>query len=485
MPTIAELFRSAVESHQAGDVERAEALYREILGAERSHADACNNLGDIFLKQGKSAEAADCFAQALQLDPLNANAHYNLGNIFYSQGRLDEAAASYQRALHCNPSHPAMHINLGNTLKDQGQYEQAITSYHHALRLSPNHPDAHNNLGLAFMAQGEFDQAGNSFREALRLKPSHPMAQWNLSCLRLLQGDWAGAWDAHEHRWARPGVSPRSFRQPRWDGAALDGKTVLVHAEQGLGDTIQFARYVPLVQKRGARVVFECQRPLVELFHNFTGIHRVPADDPLPPFDAHIPLLSLPDVFGTTLSTVPADIPYLDADSALVERWQHVLGQTSPPKVARTRTVGIAWQGNPSFPGDCKRSIPLKYFEKLAQVPDIRLVSLQKELKGTDQLPTWSGQVPLLDLSDRLESFCDTAAVMKNLDLVVSSCTSVAHLAGALGVPVWTALQFVPDWRWLLNRSDTPWYPTMRLFRQKKPGAWDDVFERMAMALRR
>ncbi len=492
MSTVNELFELAVKSHQKGDLAHATSLYRQILVARPSHVDALNNLGDIHLRQYQIAEAAQCFESALRIDPRHANARYNLGTIHYRESRFNEATQCFREAARCNPCRPDMHINLGNSLKAQGLLDEAITCYRQALGLSPNHPDAHNNLGLALIAQGQFAEANACFHETLRLDPDHRMAHWNLSCLRLLQGDLAGAWAAHEHRWARPGVAPRLFAQPRWDGSPLAGKTILVHAEQGLGDTIQFARYLQMVEERGGKVLFECQAALIRLFHNLRGVDGlVPAGELLPPFDVHIPLLSLPGVFGTSVTTIPADIPYLNADPELVLKWDRVLAQYDLGRAPRRQpadtlplTIGLCWQGNPAFPGDATRSISLKYYEKIAQVPGIRLVSLQKERMGADQLPAWSGRVPILDLSDRLETLCDTAAVMKNLDLVISSCTSVAHLAGALGVPVWTVLQFVPDWRWFLERSDSPWYPTMRLFRQKKPGDWDEVFERVATALR-
>ncbi len=464
MATVAELFELAVKSHQNGDLVHAASLYRQMLAADPRHAGALNNLGDILLRQDSVSEAAQCFEQALHIDPRHANAYYNLGNIHFGAGRFEEATRCHRAAAQWNPNQSDVHINLGNALKAQGLLDEAIACYRHALGLSPHHPDAHNNLGLALVAQGQFAQAAACFQETLRMKPDHRMAQWNLSCLRLLQGDLAGAWTAHEHRWARPGVVPRSFAQPRWDGSPLAGKKILVHAEQGLGDSIQFARYLQMVEERGGKVLFECQAALIPLFHNLPGVDQlVVAGETLPPFDVHIPLLSLPGIFGTSVTTIPAEIPYLHADPELVLKWEQVLSQDDSGRAARRKftnthplSVGLCWQGNPKFPGDAERSISLKYYEKIAQVPGLRLVSLQKENAGTDQLAGWSGRVPILDLSGRLASFCDTAAVMKNLDLVISSCTSVAHLAGALGVPVWTVLQFVPDWRWLLDRSDSP-----------------------------
>jgi hypothetical protein len=273
------------------------------------------------------------------------------------------------------------------------------------------------------------------------------------------------------------------FPTPPWDGSPLDGRTILVHAEQGLGDTMQFLRYVPLVRRRGGRVILVCQPPLMRLLSRVPGIERLVAwGEPLPEYDVQVPLMSLPGLFGTTLETVPAEVPYLDAEPALVEAWRHRLGSYAGFQ------VGIVWQGNPRFRFDRLRSIPLAQFAPLARVPGVHLLSLQKG-PGRDQLAALPGSFPVTDLGHQLDettgAFLDTAAVMKNLDLVITSDTVAAHLAGALGVPVWVALHDVPDWRWLLDREDSPWYPTMRLFRQTRPGQWEEVFERIAAALHR
>jgi hypothetical protein len=274
----------------------------------------------------------------------------------------------------------------------------------------------------------------------------------------------------------------RNFPQPQWDGSPLEGRTILIHAEQGLGDTIQFIRYAPLVKRRGGTVIVECQPVLSQLLAGCPGIDRLIAQgSPLPAFDVHVPLLSLPRIFGTTLADVPAEVPYLFADAALIERWRDELAGVPGVK------IGIAWQGNTRFPADCMRSIPLTHFAPLAQVDGVRLFSLQKG-PGREQLAATAAYLPVIDLADRLDEkaggFMDTAAVVKNLDLIITSDTAIAHLAGALGVPVWVGLALGADWRYLLGREDSPWYPTMRLFRQTRLGDWDGVFERIASELR-
>jgi hypothetical protein len=267
-----------------------------------------------------------------------------------------------------------------------------------------------------------------------------------------------------------------SYPQPLWDGSPVEGQTILLHPEQGLGDIIQFLRYAPLVQERGATVLLGCPSHLRGLLANCRGIDRLIPDGPLPPFDVHAPLGSLPGIFGTTPATVPGTVPYLFADAELTAHWQQELNHFSGFK------IGIGWQGNPKYWGDALRSIPLIHFEPLARVKGVHFFSLQKG-PGTDQLGAVANGFPVMDLGSKLDeasgAFMDTAAIMKNLDLVITSDTAIAHLAGALGVPVWVALPLVPNWRWLLHREDSPWYPTMRLFRQTERGNWQQVFERM------
>ena len=304
-----------------------------------------------------------------------------------------------------------------------------------------------------------------------------------LALARLTLGDYQGGFAEYEWRWKtkRFAGSP-AYHEPLWDGSGLDGKTILLHAEQGLGDTVQFLRFVLLVKDRGGRVIVACQKPLLPLFAACPWIDQLVAQgETLPAFDVQAPLLSLPRIFGTTLATLPSQVPYLSADPGLVQRWQKELAAYPGFR------VGIAWQGNPNNPADRQRSFPLDCLAPLAKLPGVRLFSLQKG-PGTEQIDQRAQRFPLVELGSRLDEaagpFMDTAAVMTNLDLVISACTSLAHLAGALAVPVWIALKFAPEWRWLYGRDDSPWYPTARLFRQPQPGDWTAVFDRMAAALR-
>jgi hypothetical protein len=340
----------------------------------------------------------------------------------------------------------------------------------------------HNNLGVALQKQGALGEAVASYRRALELRPDYAEAHNNLAFVWLLTGDFEQGWSEYEWRWKANLLSPPSFTQPLWDGTPLAGRTILLYAEQGLGDTLQFIRYAPLVERRGGRVIMACPRPLLQLLASCPGIDRLVALDAVSSdFELYALLMSLPRILGTSLESIPADVPYLEADPELTVHWQSELATFS-----REFRIGIAWQGNPDHRGDRHRSFRLAQFAPVARLEGVRLFSLQKG-PGAEQIREVGDRFPVTDLGSRLDettgAFMDTAAVMKNLDLVISADTAIAHLAGALGVPIWVALSSAPDWRWLLGREDSPWYPTMRLFRQASPGDWDGVFARIAAAV--
>jgi hypothetical protein len=362
-------------------------------------------------------------------------------------------------------------------LKDQGKLDEAVACYRRALDLKPDLVEAHSNLGVAFNDQGICSEAAACYRRALELNPDLAEVHLYQSLLSLLTGDFQRGWAEYQWRWKTKASPPREFAQPLWEGQPLRNGTILLHAEQGLGDTIQFVRYAALVKRRAAAVIVECPRPLLSVLKSCAGVDRLVArGDGLPPFDVRVPLLSLPGVFGTTLENVPATTPYLFADPGLVSRWREELDRQAGFK------IGIAWRGSPAHTNDRVRSFPLACFQPLARLPGVHLLSLQKGA-GAEELQDQRNQFPVTEAGSRLEDFADTAALMMNLDLVIACDTAVAHLAGALGVAVWVALPLVPDWRWLLDRDDSPWYPTMRLFRQKKLGDWAGVFQRIATAL--
>jgi tetratricopeptide (TPR) repeat protein len=464
-----------------GRFEEAARHCKEAVRLRPDFPQAHNNLAIILCRQGKNAEALEHYEESLRLRPDYPEAHYNLANALQRLQRFEEAAYHYQQAIRINPTHADAHNNLGSVLHDLDRLPEAVASFHEAARCRPGYADAYYNLANTLYGQGNFDEALANFNEALRLKPDFAEARWNRCLVLLLRGEFERGWPDYEYRWLQPGVERRSFSKPVWNGLPFPGQTLLLHAEQGLGDTIQFIRYLPLVKQLGGQVIVECQEPLCPLLASFEGICQVIAQrSELPPFDLEAPLLNLPAIFQTNLGNIPGPVPYLQADGDLEAKWRRELADIHGFK------VGIAWQGNPEFRGDRLRSVPLSQFAPLAAVEGVQLISLQYGA-GADQVQALAGQFQVLDLTDKMgepaAALANSAAIMVNIDLVISCDTAIAHLAGALGVPVWTALPFVPDWRWLLQREDSPWYPSMWLFRQPMRNQWGDVFERMAEAL--
>ncbi|MBI3974419.1 MAG: tetratricopeptide repeat protein [Chloroflexi bacterium] len=487
--------------HRAGRLVEAETLYRRVLEARPDDPDALQLLGALARDSGRPDLAVELIGSALARAPDVPSLHVNLANALRDRGDLDAAVAGYRRALALDPDSPVVHNNLGAVLRAQGKLDEAVASLERALALLPDHPEAHSNLGNALMHQGKRDAAMASFRRALALKPDHAEAHLGLAFPLLLVGDYGQGWAEYEWRWQCSSlpIERRPFTQPRWNGEPLAGRTILIHAEQGLGDTIQFARYVPLVAARGGRVVLECQPALVRLFQTVSGATQVIAKgDPLPPFDLHAPLMSLPHILGTTLAGIPADLPYLHPDATLLPFWSARIRahtnalrpddpQRSPTRPlavpsSRPLAAGLVWSGNPDNPNNRNRSLPLAVLAPLARVPGVTFFSLQKGPAAAEAATPPDGMA-LVDLDPLLTDFVETAAAVRQLDLVITVDTSVAHLAGALGRPVWLLLACAADWRWLLDRDDSPWYPTVRLFRQSQPGDWNGLVARVAAEL--
>jgi Flp pilus assembly protein TadD len=466
----------------------AEAVecYRRALRQRPDDVDALNNLGAALANLGRLADAASCYEQALRLQPDKAEVYYNYANALRISGRYPEAIRLYAQAVRYRPEMPEGHNNLAISLRRQGRLAEAMISARRALELRPGYPTALVNLGLSLVESGHVAEGLVCYDEAIRRDPENADAHHDRAQAWLLVGDWERGWAEYEWRWRSSEFTPLGYRQPKWDGTPLAGRRILLHTEQGFGDAIHFVRYARLVKERGGRVFLAAAERLHALLRTAPGIDRMvplPHTQPLPEFDVYCPLMSLPALFGATTTNVPADIPYLQADPERVERWRHAI---APYRGLR---VGIAWQGSPSMlPHDLWRSIPLARFEPLARVEDVCLISLQRGA-GVDQLAALGGKFPVVDVARDFDEtpgvLLDTAAVMKNLDLVITCDTSIGHLAGALGVPVWIALQAVPAWRWLLDGEDTAWYPTARLFRQILFGSWDQPFRRMAGALRK
>jgi len=325
--------------------------------------------------------------------------------------------------------------------------------------------------------QGRLKESLTSYQIALWLDPRSASAHWNRSLAWLQAGDFEQGWSEYEWRWQRQKAKPHAFRQPLWDGSSLAGRTIALHVEQGTGDTFQFIRYAALVKQRGGTVILRCPSPLIPLLSRCRGVDQLVSESAeLPHSDAQAPLMSLPGIFKTSLATVPATVPYLFVDERRVEAWRSHVRSTAG------FTVGIAWQGNRHHAWDHHRSVPLSAFASLASLPGVCLISLQKGY-GSEQVRSLGKRLPIIELPSEqnpaAESFVDTAAIMKSLDLVITVDTSIAHLAGALGVPVWVGLSLMADWRWLFDREDTAWYPSMRLFRQTRLGDWTSVFGRI------
>jgi tetratricopeptide (TPR) repeat protein len=469
-----------------GRLAEAIASYQQAIRLKPDLAEVHSNLGITLTDAGQFEEAVGSCREAIRLKPDFAGAHNNLGNALYNLGRLDEAIASYRQAIRLKPDYAEAHNNLGDALATQGQLDQAIASYRQAIRFKPDYALAHKNLANALKDMGQLDESIASYRQAIRLKPDFAQAHWNYGLLLLMLGEFQEGWKEFEWRLRVPRLRlARHLPQPRWTGQDARGKTILLLTEGGFGDAIHFIRYAPLVAARGATVLLECQAKLVPLLSRVEGISAVFArGERLPAFDWQAPLPSLPLVFGTTMNSIPAANPYLSTDPALVEKWSKRLGATDE----RLR-VGLAWAGNPRFKADRTRSLNLQQLAPFAAAAEAKptaqgakFFSLQIGPRGEQAKSPPTG-MDLVDWTEELTDFADTAALIVNLDLVIAVDTAMAHLAGAMGKPTWVLLPFAPDWRWLLRRQDSPWYPTMRLFRQPAVGQWDPVIESVTAEL--
>ena len=460
-------------------IDEAIACFREAIELRDGYAQPHANLGAAMLQEGRAEEAVGHYENALRRKPDFADAHYGLGNALRALKRPEEAVTSYRRALALQPDNAGALLNLGAALAELGQLDEAVVLYEDLLKQRPDLAEAYSSLGVTRLHQDRPHDALACYEQALKLKPEEPDFHLNRALTLMSLGDYERGLPEYEWRWRSKRAMPRPLPQPTWDGSPLPHGTILLYAEQGLGDTLQFVRYAALVKQRVDKVLLECPGPLRNLLAGCPGVDAVvDATAPLPPFDVQAPLLSLPRLLGTTVAKIPAEIPYLLADTALRSRWRRDLDPNSVCK------VGISWQGNPQYPGDRFRSIKLTQFQPLAGVPGVQLVSLQKG-PGIEQLENLNGEFTVTDLGSRLSAdFRDSAALVAELDLVIAVDTAVAHLAGGLGVPVWVLLPFNADWRWLRGREDSPWYPSARLFRQERWGDWDGVFSRVVAALR-
>ncbi len=453
--------------------------YNKTIALKPDYAQAHCNLGSVLQELGKIDEAIACYKTATLLKPDYAMAYCNLGSALQELGKTNEAIIIYKQALSFKPDFEMAYCNLGSAFQESGLLDEAETCYKKAITLNPDYAVAYSNLGSLLQEFGNIDEAMKNYNLALTLDPDGPTAHKNKSMALLLRENFIEGWPEYEWRLQTKAHSVMAFQSPRWDGNPINGKSILVHAEQGFGDTIQFVRYLPMVKALGGHVIFECQNNLISLLKNCDGIDRIisRSSDIIQEeqFDFHIPLLSLPGLFGTTLDSIPASGPYVTVDSSLMGNWQKRLYHD------RNFKIGIVWAGNPSFKNYHNRSCSLSDFASLAEIAGLSFYSLQKGPASAQN--NIASKFKITDLKDELNDFADTAAVLINLDLVISTDTAVAHLAGAIGTPVWTLLHSAPDWRWWLKRTDSPWYPSMRLFRQTQLNDWAGVFGLVKEAL--
>ena len=512
---------------ELGQTAEAREFYEAALKLRPDFPEALCNLGILLEDLGFHDQAEARYRESLKLQPQSADTLNNLGVTLAAQRRHVEAAEYYRQSLQLKAASPLALNNLGNALRTLGDVDEAISSLKKAIEIRPDYAEAHNNLGICLMELGLRIEAVACYEQALHLRPNYPEAHLNRSLAWLGDADFSRGWTEYEWRWFGKEFKRRPYSQPLWSGARMKKQTLFLYFEQGLGDTFQFIRYVELARRRVGRVVLEVQKPLVSLLTGLRGVDEViPAGQTPPQFDMHLPLMSLPGAFRTQIETIPAEVPYISADPQRVAAWQGRLENLPGFRVA------IGWQGNPQYRGDRQRSIPLEHFAPLAAVPGVRLISLQKG-EGTQQVAPFSREAqpsepraatvrerllvatreaelpkehsqaelgnernagessyaqpfPLTqfdDLDADGGAFMDTAAILKNVDLLVTSDTALAHLAGAMGVEVWVALPYAADWRWFREREDSPWYPTMRLFRQERRGDWKSVFEKIAIEL--
>lgn len=502
--SISQALQVAIQHHQAGQLPQAETLYREVIALDPENVDANHLLGVIAYQSGKNDVAVQLMQKALQANPDHAEAHNNLGLVYQALSQLEAAIASHRKAIALNPGFPQAHYNLGNALKITGHTNEAIVSYREAIFLNSNYANAYTNLGVSLVKLGRLDEAiasqqqaisinldfveawrnlGNvlrdsgqpneaeaAFTKALALVPDDPDTIFSWSLLDLQKGDFEEGWQKYETRFQAKkfaGDYPE-MPVPRWQGQSLNGKNLFVWAEQGLGDAIQFIRYLENLKEENAQIWLCCQQALHGLFQSITYIDRFVESGEVTVADYHIPLMSLPVACKTTLESIPQYVPYVFPDEEIVEQWRERLQGDDGFR------IGLSWAGNPDNDYDVFRSAQLKEFSTLMSMPGVSIYSLQKG-HGSDQVKGLAEGMKIIDTTVDQTDLMATAGLIANLDLVISVDTAIVHLVGAMGKPVWLCLSANPDWRWLLAREDSPWYPTMRLYRQEQHGEWGSV----------
>jgi Flp pilus assembly protein TadD len=454
---------------------QAEIHCRRALALNPKYVAAHRILAEL-LRERNAPDALAGYDRLMELDPDSFMVHNNRGLLLNKLGRRREADASFARALELEPGNPHVRFNQ-LMMRPDGDPVEARECCLRALEERPDDPDIMTNLAIVLQFCGRYDEAKAQYERVLSIAPDHLSAQFNRSLLLLLQGEYATGWTAYESRWRLLEVKKPAFPQPQWQGEDLHGKTILLNAEQGFGDTIQALRYIPAVAARGARVALRIDRPVVRLAASLPGTLIITPTKARPPaFDVWCPLLSLPRILGTRIESIPADVPYLGVRPGIAARWRRRLSHMAGLK------VGLVWAGSPNHVNDFRRSIELERLKPVLEVAGASFVALQVGVRAHDVAKLPPGTIT--DVSAALTDFAETAGAILSLDLVIAVDTAVVHLAGALAKPAWVMLPFSPDWRWLLDRDDSPWYPTLRLYRQPTPGDWDHVIARVAADLR-
>ncbi len=477
--------RDAIAHYNCGLVEQmlhervaATASYSKAIALNPQYAEAHFSRALLQEESAQWQQALSGFDQALALRPAFAQAHFHRGNVLVQLKRWTDALASFEQAVSIDSRHALAHLHRGNVLRELRQWDAALASYDRLIALEPDHADAHYNRAVVFELLKRFPEALRDLERAVAIRPDFVAAQYNRALVLLQTGELAAGFVSYEWRWRNRGTGfdPADYHGavPLWSGReSLAGKRILVFTEQGLGDTLQFCRYVKLIAALGADVVFEVQRPLTGVLAAIGGAATVIAQgEPVPPLDFKCPLMSLPLAFKTSLDTIPSGRKYLHADAATVSAWQSRLGPRTRPR------IGLVWSGNSQYLNDHRRSIPLATL--VARLPrEFDYFCLQKDIRAEDRATLDANPF----IAEPAADFVGTAALCECMDLVISSCTSIAHLAGALGRPLWVLLAYNADWRWLEDRDDSPWYPTARLIRQATSGDWDGVVARVAADL--
>ena len=473
-------FQEAVRLHGAGRLREAEGLYRQILQREPNNAEAMHHLGLVGHQVGQHAAALDMMRRSIALQPNVSFFHKNVGAVLQAMGQFRDAAEAYERGIRLAPNDASGHHALGVVLEKLHEYERAKEAYGRAIQLDPRHAPSYFNLGVIAEYHGEYEASLRMLEKAIELKPDYALARTSRATGLLRLGRFENGWREYEWRWRLPQFKadlPDPSR-PVWNGEALQGRTILLRCEQGLGDTIQFVRYAPMVKERGAgKVILLAQPPVADLMKRAVGVDEVVAQgEPTPAYDVQVPLLSLPRVFDTKMTTIPAAVPYVTAEPERVAAWREKLTSDTGMK------VGLVWSSNPGHPLARFRTTTLSTFAPLAAVDGVTFYSLQKGEPANQAAAPPSG-MKLVDRTAELTDFADTAALIENLDFVVTVDTAVAHVAGAMGKKTFTIVPFLSDFRWFLDRDDSPWYPTMRLFRLRSMYGWGEAVERAKVAL--